>query len=63
MPKRIRVLVYTHASQADLEKQRAHDTVRHVWGTNRIESWELDPRRITLMELVRLWWREGRHRG
>lgn len=58
--KRIRVIVYTHDSMEALEKQRANDTVRHDWSKNKIESWELNPFRITIMELLRLWWREGR---
>jgi hypothetical protein len=60
--KRVRVIVYTHETKEQLERQRANDTVRkQQFGYVKIESWELNPLRITILELVRLWWREGRH--
>ncbi len=60
---RVRVLVYTHSSQAQLDKQRLNDLKsKQVYGANgmTLESYELNPLRMTLLELIRLWWREGR---
>lgn len=63
MPKRVRVIVYTHDTQEQLEKQRANDLVRkNIFGHVRIESFELNPINITIVELIRLFWREARHR-
>jgi hypothetical protein len=64
--KRLRLIIYTHDTQATLEKQRMQDTKSHIWGPNnqsQIESIELDPCRITLLELLRLFKRESRKKG
>lgn len=59
--KRVRVIIYKHDTQEQLEHQRANDTVRHAWGSNRIESFELNPLQITILELIRLFWQEAQH--
>ena len=61
--KRVRLLIYSGPEEW-LESQRQHDGVqgfRRVDVDKLIRSIELDPQRITLLELVRLWWREARH--
>lgn len=60
--KRVRVIVYTHETVEDLVKQRANDTVRKsLPGKFELVSYELNPFNITLMEIIRLFWREGKH--
>jgi hypothetical protein len=61
MPKRVRVIIYTHATQEQLDRQRMNDTRTHLWGPNQIESFELNPLHMTILELIRLFWREARH--
>ncbi len=62
---RVRVLIYTHETYESLDRQRRNDGVQRVcvWGPNRVESYELNPLRMTLLELIRLWWREGKRAG
>ena len=70
MAKRLRLLIY-EADEQQLEFQRQRDGVRpgtrYQPGTKgnsmTITSIELDPRRITLLELLRLFWREARHKA
>lgn len=73
MAKRVRILIY-EGSETQLNFQRDHDGVRP--GTSRyprqanpgptvltITSIELDPTRMTLRELARLFWTEVKHRA
>lgn len=64
MAKRARLLIY-EADEATLERQRLNEGVRPGtkiypgWSRShkmRITSVELDPRRITLLEALRLFW-------
>ncbi len=68
--KRIRLLIYTHDTQEGLELQRLHDTREKYLhsassaarlGAMRLESFELNPLRMTVLELLRLFWREAKH--
>ena len=68
--KRLRLLIY-EGSQAQLDLQRLHDGVRP--GTTSImarkdcpltiTSIDLDPTRMTLRDLARLFWTEIKHRA
>jgi hypothetical protein len=63
MKKRLRLLIYEHDTKEALEKQRALDTVFHRWGKqgdmNRVWSIELNPLRITIMQVLRLFRKEA----
>lgn len=65
MPKRLRLLIYEHATEQQLVWQRDHDAVhgRKQFGDGSkmksITSIELNPGHITIMELLRLFRRES----
>lgn len=73
MPKRLRLLIYDHATQESLDRQRDNEFVhgaRVFPGSNGLNkgmlsltSIELNPLRITILEFVRLFWREERKEG
>lgn len=57
MPRRIRVLIYDHTKQDALDYQRKKDGVQGIklLGEMTIQSIELNPNRITLVEVWRLY--------
>ena len=61
--KRVRVLIYTHNSPEWHKYQRSNagvQGIKQVMGGT-IESIEIDPTRITILQLIRLFWREANH--
>lgn len=76
MPKRLRLLIYEHATQEGLEKQRNNEFVQGhrdfaAFGNTKgfggsgmlsLTSIELNPARITILELLRLFGRELKER-
>lgn len=64
MAKRVRLLIY-EASPERLAQQRLHEYVKgdRIYNDLRITSIELDPTRMTLRELFRLFWTETAHRA
>ena len=59
--KRVRLLIY-EGSPESLEKQRLFDGVQGFTKSGKltITSIELNPLRITILELLRLFWREAK---
>lgn len=62
MVRRVRLLIYEAGSEERMEAQRLGDTKFREWGNAEtrmsLTSIELDPRRITILELLRLFRRE-----
>lgn len=64
MAKRVRLLIY-EASPERLVQQRLHEYVKgdRIYNDLRITSIDLDPTRMTLRELLRLFWTETAQRA
>jgi hypothetical protein len=63
--KRLRLLIYESPTKEALDFQRRRDIKFHVWANDSMKismrSVELNPFHITLVELIRLFWREAFH--
>lgn len=64
MVRRVRVLIYESETPERMEKQRLNDCKTREWGDGdmrmTIRSIELNPLRITILELLRLFRRESK---
>lgn len=60
--KRLRLLIYEAESKEQMDRQIAQDTKSRRWGSGEqsmaLTSIELNPLRITILELLRLFRRE-----